>query len=118
MTPQGVQPLNRSLAQGDIRISCTNRRTIEINPTEFLPSPTERSRWNHYFGSLTGDPFSEDVRWFVMANEIAVSADDVDNLMAAADHHARKVQAFDDLFHPQWHKPGSWVCNGFARGVG
>jgi Uma2 family endonuclease len=23
-----------------------------------------------------------------------------------------------DLFQPQWHKPGSWVSDGFARGVG
>jgi carbonic anhydrase len=94
-TPPGIQRLNRTLAQGHRALSCSNSRGIEINPTEFLPSATERDRWYHYYGSLTTDAFSEDVTWFVMAHEIAVSADDVDHLMTAADQHARKVQALD-----------------------
>lgn len=62
---------------------------IEINPSHFLPADPDR--WYHYEGSLTSGSFSEDVGWFVMADEIAVNPQDTAELEKHAKQHAREV---------------------------
>ena len=51
-----------------------------IDPTEFLPDLRRRVQWFHYQGSLTSEPFSEDVSWYVMNTEIGIQPGEIDEI--------------------------------------
>lgn len=63
----------------------------ELNPSDFLPD-AGLDKFYRYEGSLTGPPYTEDVRWFVMANDGLVEQAMFDALANYASHHAREVQ--------------------------
>lgn len=65
----------------------------EINPSHFLPA--DRTRWYRYDGSLTSEPFSEYVSWFVMAEEKLVNPSDCDELERRAQQTPREIQALN-----------------------
>lgn len=64
-----------------------------INAAQLLPVD---SQFYEYRGSLTTPPCSEDVLWFVMAQPIEVSAEQVQQFAALFPHNARPIQAKGD----------------------
>lgn len=79
----------------------TNKpRSMMLNPLGFFPllpdgSGPDLMNWLHYEGSLTSDPYSEDVSWFVMNKESAVPAKAFPALEDYAEQEARPVHALD-----------------------
>jgi carbonic anhydrase len=67
-----------------------------VNPFHFLP--TNRHRFFHYEGSLTSEPYREDVSWFVMEQEIPVSPGDTRVLEKYAEQDGRPVQPLNRRF--------------------
>ena len=72
----------------------------DINPLEFFPrSPDGKSpdltNWFHYEGSLTSEPYSEDVSWFVMKNESKIDPKKLEELEKYAEQEARPNYALD-----------------------
>lgn len=92
------EALKRRLASGwPLRAWHTDeeKETTDINPLDFFPqhqNEVDLVNWYHYEGSLTTDPYSEDVSWFVMANESAVHPDNTTALKQYAEHTPREVQ--------------------------
>lgn len=68
-----------------------------VNPLDFLPPRDCWKSWYHYQGSLTSEPFSEDVTWYVFDRETGVQDGDFCSL-AGAEQHARGVHAIDRRF--------------------
>jgi carbonic anhydrase len=72
----------------------------DINPLEFFPRlPDGKSpdlkNWFHYEGSLTSEPYSEDVSWFVMKNESKIDPKKLEELEKYAEQEARPTYALD-----------------------
>lgn len=63
----------------------------KINAAQLLPD--NRSEYFHYIGSLTTPPCTEGVRWFVLANPIQVSAEQIATFRNLFPMNARPVQA-------------------------
>ena len=72
-----------------------------INPRDFFPrAPDGKApdfkNWFHYEGSLTSEPYSEDVSWFVMKSESGVTPDeDLVHLKKYAEQDARQTYALN-----------------------
>jgi carbonic anhydrase len=66
-----------------------------IDPTEFLPDLGRRVPWFHYEGSLTSEPYSEDVSWYVITTEIGIRPAEIDEIGRFARQEARPVHALD-----------------------
>ena len=66
-----------------------------INPLEFLPDRGDWDCWFRYEGSLTSEPFSEDVTWYVFDRETGILKSEVDHLAGTAEQEARPVHALD-----------------------
>ena len=64
-------------------------KDMKINPLDFLPEQKDWPYWFRYEGSLTTEPFSEDVSWFVYKNEAEIAKAEVDKLRGAAEQHVR-----------------------------
>jgi carbonic anhydrase len=62
---------------------------ISVDAAAILPPD---GRYHHYKGSLTTPPCSENVRWFVLAEPISMSAAQIAKFEAAAAPNARPVQ--------------------------
>lgn len=72
----------------------------DINPLDFFPrSPDGKTpdltNWFHYEGSLTSEPYSEDVSWFVMKNESKIDPKKLDKLPEYAEQEARPAYSLD-----------------------
>lgn len=63
----------------------------EVNPDDFLPD-SAYDRFFRYEGSLTGEPYTEDVSWYVMKEEGVVEQPKFDALHEHAKHQPREVQ--------------------------
>jgi len=70
---------------------------FNVDPRDFLPDD-DRKSFYHYEGSLTGDPYSEDVSWFVMKDDTIVSKADFEELKDHAEHSARGLQPLNRRF--------------------
>ena len=75
-------------------------RSMMLDPLGFFPllpdgSGPDLVNWLHYEGSLTSDPYSEDVSWFVMNTESAVKVGAFAALEEYAEQEARPVHALD-----------------------
>jgi carbonic anhydrase len=76
----------------------TEKVTDMINPGGLLPS--DRGYWT-YIGSLTVPPCTEDVRWFVLEQEVTLSRDQLQafaalfkvNSRPLQDPHGRRIEA-------------------------
>jgi carbonic anhydrase len=66
-----------------------------IDPTEFLPDLRRRPQWFFYEGSLTSEPFSEDVSWYVMHTEIGIQPAEIDEIGRFARQEARPAHSLD-----------------------
>jgi carbonic anhydrase len=66
-----------------------------VDPTEFLPDLRKRVQWYFYQGSLTSEPFSEDVSWYVMPAETGILPGEIDEIGRFARQEARPVHALD-----------------------
>jgi carbonic anhydrase len=62
-----------------------------VNPLDFLPHRSDWPYWYRYEGSLTSEPYSEDVTWFVYDRETGVQDDDFKFLAGRAEQTARDV---------------------------
>jgi carbonic anhydrase len=69
-----------------------------VNPLDFLPKREDWGFWYKYEGSLTSEPFSEDVSWYVFDRETGVLDDDFNYLAGDAEQHSRAVYALDRRF--------------------
>lgn len=72
----------------------------KINPLEFFPRASDGkspdvTSWFHYEGSLTSEPFSEDVSWIVMKNESKIDPSKLKELKEYAEQEARPAYALD-----------------------
>lgn len=72
----------------------------DINPLEFFPRASDGkspdlTNWFHYEGSLTSEPYSEDVSWFVMKNEGKIDPTKLEELEKYAQQEARPTYALD-----------------------
>jgi carbonic anhydrase len=95
-----IRALNRKLrdarGEGDAAEGLVDRvHPHPIDPSEFLPDFRKRVPWYFYQGSLTSEPFSEDVSWYVMNTEIGIQPDEVDEIGRFARQEARPVHALD-----------------------
>lgn len=74
---------------------------LHINPADLLPD--DPTRFYTYEGSLTTPPCSEIVRWLVLANPVALSAQQLAAFGAIYNGNARPVQPLNnrDLFIDQ-----------------
>lgn len=74
--------------------------TPSINPLHFFPHLRGTKRhdlinWFHYEGSLTSEPYSEDVSWFVMRTKSRIRKGELVDLEGEAKQTARKPHALD-----------------------
>ncbi len=72
----------------------------DINPLDFFPRTSDGAspdltNWFHYEGSLTSEPYSEDVSWFVMKNESKIDPTKLEDLEKYAEQEARPNYALD-----------------------
>ena len=86
------------MPSGDEPEVCLAEHATPINPLHFLPTDAQRDRWYHYAGSLTSDPYTEDVAWFVMPNESFIEATEISEIGKCAQRHARPVHPLDRRF--------------------
>lgn len=71
-----------------------------INPLDFFPKAKDGklpdlTNWFYYEGSLTSEPYSEDVSWFVMKNESQIDPTKLTNLEEYAEQEARPSYSLD-----------------------
>jgi len=82
-------------------IKSSEKKVVELfNPLAFFPRLGKSKKpdlvnWFHYEGSLTSEPYSEDVSWIVMKNESKIDLAKVDKLEEYAEQDARPVQSLD-----------------------
>ncbi len=62
---------------------------LEIDPSDLIPP---QHRWYHYRGSLTTPPCTEGVEWFVIADPISLSKEQIRNFTALYSGNARPLQ--------------------------
>ncbi|RCS43955.1 hypothetical protein DTL42_18385 [Bremerella cremea] len=94
---QEEKGLRRSKNDGG---DCSSK-PFEFEPLWFFPSQGDANdveNWFHYQGSLTSEPFSEDVSWFVMKNESVINKDRIGRIEQCAEQHARTVYALNRRF--------------------
>jgi hypothetical protein len=73
--------------------------SMRVMPKDFLPKREEDwKKWYHYQGSLTTEPYSENVSWFVLPVVADVRSSDVRYLATQTFHEPRKVHALDRRF--------------------
>ncbi|WP_180229439.1 carbonic anhydrase family protein [Bacillus wiedmannii] len=61
---------------------------IEINIDKLIPN---RKTYYHYLGSLTTDPFIENVEWYVFSNPIEISLEQLENFKEYHPCNAREL---------------------------
>jgi carbonic anhydrase len=84
--------------QGD-KAACKIVHAHDINPAHFLPDDDQSlKQFYRYEGSLTTEPFSEDVSWYVVRGHAAVSKTQVNQLQICAEQEARPAHALDRRF--------------------
>lgn len=69
--------------------------SIDFFPRHPDGNTPDLTNWFHYEGSLTSEPYSEDVSWFVMKNESPIDPADVDALKKYAEQEARPPYSLD-----------------------
>ncbi|VTR94328.1 A-type carbonic anhydrase OS=Blastopirellula marina DSM 3645 GN=DSM3645_10202 PE=4 SV=1: Carb_anhydrase [Gemmata massiliana] len=69
----------------------------EVDPRDFLPD-SGLDQFFRYEGSLTGEPYTEDVSWYVMRNDGVVDPKKFEALEKYAEHHARVIQFLNRRF--------------------
>lgn len=99
-----------------------------VAPKAFLPKEeSDWKRWFRYEGSLTTDPYSEDVSWLILdAVALVPETKEVKEVMEYADQKARKVHALDRRFvlrnfpiegeKPTAHKPAATLAAKAPKG--
>jgi carbonic anhydrase len=75
-------------------------RDGRINPLNFFPripggDDPDLSNWFYYEGSLTSEPYSEDVSWFVMRDESKIDPSNLRELEQYAEQEARPAHPLD-----------------------
>lgn len=94
--------LNRKLrdyiSNDDDPTVCKAEHATPIDPRHFLPTQAQQNRWYHYEGSLTSDPYTEDVTWFVMPDESFIEADEISEIGKCAEQPARAAHPLDRRF--------------------
>ncbi|KWO49718.1 carbonate dehydratase [Burkholderia sp. MSMB1459WGS] len=72
---------------------------LKTGDTASLPSfraaalmPVDANTYYHYLGSLTTPPLTENVEWYVLAEPVELSADDITAFRMRYSHNARAVQ--------------------------
>ena len=65
-----------------------------IDASAMLPSGS--TAYSHYKGSLTTPPCSQGVNWFVMANAIEVSTEQIGRFEGISGPNARPLQGLND----------------------
>ncbi len=68
---------------------------IVIDPRKLLPKSVD---WYHYQGSLTSEPYSENVSWLVLVEPIGIGSADLKKLKANAHQPERSVQPINRRF--------------------
>jgi carbonic anhydrase len=72
----------------------------DINPLDFFPRAgntpkPDLTNWFYYEGSLTSEPYTEDVSWFVMKNESKINPSKLVDLERYAEQEARHYHPLD-----------------------
>jgi carbonic anhydrase len=70
-----------------------HQENVATDPRDLLP---EDHHWYRYTGSLTTPPCTEGVRWFVVANPITLSAEQIADFTKLFDGNARPLQERND----------------------
>jgi carbonic anhydrase len=97
-TLKGLNEALRAEAADELVERLTRDHPATLDPTEFLPDEKKRANWFRYEGSLTTEPYSEDVSWYVMQAEVGVRGDEIDRIRPHALQHTRPVYALDRRF--------------------
>jgi carbonic anhydrase len=92
------EKLRGAKEKADSKEPCDITYPHPIDPREFLPDESHLRNWFRYEGSLTSEPFSEDVSWFVMQTEIGIQPSEIDEIGRCAKQTARAVNPLDRRF--------------------
>lgn len=83
--------------ESQARLSVSLTDPTDIDPRDFLPD-SGLNKFFRYNGSLTGDPYSEDVNWYVMCDVGIVLPEKFHALEEFAEQHRREVQPLNRRF--------------------
>lgn len=84
-----------SASIGKRRSKKTQEEDVVIDPRMLLPKSRD---WYRYEGSLTSEPYSENVSWVVLAEPIGVASEDLKKLEKNAHQPERPVQPINRRF--------------------
>ncbi|MEO6921317.1 MAG: carbonic anhydrase family protein [Collimonas sp.] len=71
-------------------------QTVALEKFDAAPLlPADTQPYYHYLGSLTTPPLTENVEWYVLAQPVELSADDIDAFKKLYAHNARDPQPLD-----------------------
>lgn len=76
---------------------CPIEHAHEVDVMDFLPDK-DQEKFYRYEGSLTSEPFSEDVNWYILKQSSDVYEDNVDQILICAEQEARPVHPVDRRF--------------------
>ena len=76
---------------------CTVTHAHNIDVTDFLPDK-DQDKYYRYEGSLTSEPFSEDVSWYILKQESDIFESTIDEIVFCAEQEARPVHTGDRRF--------------------
>jgi carbonic anhydrase len=102
----GLESIDKMLQEISASSAISNSKkkpippTYFINPLLFFPSlpggkQADLTNWFHYEGSLTSEPYSEDVSWFVMKTESRITPGQLKELEKHAEQEARHSYPLD-----------------------
>jgi carbonic anhydrase len=75
--------------------SATSAQEVEIDPNKLLP---KTKRWYRYEGSLTSDPYTENVSWLVFDKPLSIASEDLKKLQLEAEQPERPTQPINRRF--------------------
>ncbi len=90
----GLNTVLRDAAKDGGEADCKIEHPHDIDVSDFLPDK-DFDKFYRYEGSLTSEPFSEDVTWYVLKHRSEVFENNVDQILKCADQEARPVHAID-----------------------
>lgn len=77
------------------RTARSDAATVSIDPRQLLPTTT---KWYHYEGSLTSEPYNEFVSWLVFPDTLGITSDDLKKLKREAHQPERETQGVNRRF--------------------
>ena len=81
----------------DAEEPCDVAHPHDIDVKDFLPD-RDHDSFYRYEGSLTSEPFSEDVNWYILKEKSEVFDKNIDEILKCAEQEARPVYALDRRF--------------------